>query len=52
VAMGTDSSGELFGNGDANWSSDVGEARIVGMVGVVRRKRIITEFDEKETISN
>ncbi|CAJ2629126.1 unnamed protein product [Trifolium pratense] len=27
VAMGTDSSGELFGNGDANWSSDVGEAK-------------------------
>ncbi|XP_019441749.1 PREDICTED: uncharacterized protein LOC109346578 isoform X1 [Lupinus angustifolius] len=26
VAMGTDSSGELF-NGDANWSSDVSEAR-------------------------
>ncbi|KAI4349659.1 hypothetical protein L6164_010223 [Bauhinia variegata] len=25
VAMGTDSSGELFGNGDANWSSDVSE---------------------------
>jgi hypothetical protein len=25
--MGTDSSGELFGNGDANWSSDVGEAK-------------------------
>ncbi|XP_004495959.1 uncharacterized protein [Cicer arietinum] len=27
VAMGTDSSGELFGNGDANWSSDVSEAK-------------------------
>ncbi|XP_015892027.1 uncharacterized protein LOC107426377 isoform X1 [Ziziphus jujuba] len=27
VAVGTDSSGELFGNGDANWSSDVNEAR-------------------------
>ncbi|MED6121387.1 hypothetical protein PIB30_029763 [Stylosanthes scabra] len=28
VAMGTDSSGELFGNvGDANWASDVSEAR-------------------------
>lgn len=25
--MGTDSSGELFGNGDANWSSDVSEAK-------------------------
>ncbi|XP_058762373.1 uncharacterized protein LOC131635746 isoform X2 [Vicia villosa] len=27
VAMGTDSSGELFGNGDANWASDVSEAK-------------------------
>ncbi|XP_021828644.1 uncharacterized protein LOC110769051 isoform X2 [Prunus avium] len=27
VAVGTDSSGELFGNGDANWASDVSEAR-------------------------
>ncbi|XP_027938286.1 uncharacterized protein LOC114192700 [Vigna unguiculata] len=27
VAMGTDSSGELFGNGDSNWSSDVSEAK-------------------------
>ncbi|KAL5071804.1 hypothetical protein RYX36_022691 [Vicia faba] len=27
VAMGTDSSGELFGNGDANWVSDVSEAK-------------------------
>ncbi|PRQ26380.1 hypothetical protein RchiOBHm_Chr6g0293961 [Rosa chinensis] len=27
VAIGTDSSGELFGNGDANWASDVSEAR-------------------------
>ncbi|KAF3436448.1 hypothetical protein FNV43_RR23540 [Rhamnella rubrinervis] len=27
VAVGTDSSGELFGNGDANWSSDVSDAR-------------------------
>lgn len=27
VAMGTDSSGELFGNGDPNWSSDVSEAK-------------------------
>uniref|UniRef100_A0A2P2NHB3 Uncharacterized protein MANES_01G218600 n=1 Tax=Rhizophora mucronata TaxID=61149 RepID=A0A2P2NHB3_RHIMU len=27
VAVGTDSSGELFGNGDANWSSDVSEAK-------------------------
>lgn len=27
MAVGTDSSGELFGNGDANWSSDVSEAR-------------------------
>ncbi|XP_059625673.1 uncharacterized protein LOC132268832 isoform X2 [Cornus florida] len=26
VAMGTDSSGELFVNGDANWASDVSEA--------------------------
>jgi hypothetical protein len=25
--MGTDSSGELFGNGDPNWSSDVSEAK-------------------------
>lgn len=25
--MGTDSSGELFGNGDANWSSDVSDAK-------------------------
>ncbi|KAL9435664.1 hypothetical protein AB3S75_021855 [Citrus x aurantiifolia] len=27
VAVGTDSSGELFGNGEANWASDVSEAR-------------------------
>ncbi|XP_050364688.1 uncharacterized protein LOC126783287 [Argentina anserina] len=27
VAIGTDSSGELFGNGDANWASDVSEAK-------------------------
>lgn len=27
MAVGTDSSGELFVNGDANWSSDVSEAR-------------------------
>ncbi|PIA44383.1 hypothetical protein AQUCO_01700171v1 [Aquilegia coerulea] len=27
VAAGTDSSGELFVNGDANWSSDVSEAK-------------------------
>ena len=27
MAMGTDSSGELFGNGDANWASDVSEAK-------------------------
>lgn len=27
MAMGTDSSGELFGNGDSNWSSDVSEAK-------------------------
>ena len=27
IAVGTDSSGELFVNGDANWSSDVSEAR-------------------------
>ncbi|KAJ7969757.1 LYR motif-containing protein 7 isoform 2 [Quillaja saponaria] len=27
VAMGTDSSGELFGNGDASWASDVSEAK-------------------------
>ncbi|XP_059625230.1 uncharacterized protein LOC132268394 [Cornus florida] len=26
MAMGTDSSGELFVNGDANWASDVSEA--------------------------
>ncbi|MCI94631.1 hypothetical protein A2U01_0115929, partial [Trifolium medium] len=25
--MEIDSSGELFGNGDDNWSSDVGEAK-------------------------
>ncbi|XP_015577212.1 uncharacterized protein LOC8259867 isoform X2 [Ricinus communis] len=27
VAVGTDSSGELFGNGDSNWGSDVSEAK-------------------------
>ncbi|KAH7578338.1 hypothetical protein ACOSP7_000423 [Xanthoceras sorbifolium] len=27
VAVGTDSSGELFGNGEANWASDVSEAK-------------------------
>lgn len=27
MAIGTDSSGELFGNGDGNWASDVSEAR-------------------------
>ncbi|WCJ22212.1 hypothetical protein M5689_004310 [Euphorbia peplus] len=27
VAVGTDSSGELFGNGDSNWASDVSEAK-------------------------
>ena len=27
MAVGTDSSGELFVNGDANWSSDVSEAK-------------------------
>ncbi|KGN52810.1 uncharacterized protein LOC101206482 [Cucumis sativus] len=27
IAVGTDSSGELFVNGDANWSSDVSEAK-------------------------
>ncbi|KAF7804861.1 uncharacterized protein G2W53_043972 [Senna tora] len=27
MALGTDSSGELFGNGDPNWSSDVSEAK-------------------------
>lgn len=27
VAVGTDSSGELFGNGEANWASDVSEVK-------------------------
>lgn len=27
MAVGTDSSGELFGNGEANWASDVSEAK-------------------------
>ncbi|XP_050236673.1 uncharacterized protein LOC126686588 isoform X2 [Mercurialis annua] len=27
VAVGTDSSGELFGNGDSNWGSDASEAK-------------------------
>ncbi|KAJ8749581.1 hypothetical protein K2173_026230 [Erythroxylum novogranatense] len=27
LAVGTDSSGELFGNGDANWASDVSEVK-------------------------
>lgn len=29
VALGTDSSGELFGNEDVNWSSDVSEATVI-----------------------
>ncbi|KAK7277743.1 hypothetical protein RJT34_22758 [Clitoria ternatea] len=41
VAMGTDSSGELFGNGDANWSSDVSEAKNS------RRER---ERDDKDSV--
>ncbi|KAJ6401055.1 hypothetical protein OIU84_016467 [Salix udensis] len=39
VAVGTDSSGELFVNGDANWASDVSEA-----------KNSIKEREEKENL--
>ncbi|CAK7348309.1 unnamed protein product [Dovyalis caffra] len=39
VAVGTDSSGELFVNGDANWASDVSEA-----------KNSIKEREEKEIL--
>lgn len=44
IAVGTDSSGELFGNvGDANWASDVSEARS-------RRERDGGGSGEKENI--
>ncbi|XP_004292660.1 PREDICTED: uncharacterized protein LOC101313678 [Fragaria vesca subsp. vesca] len=43
VAIGTDSSGELFGNGDANWASDVSEARNL------RKERDGVGSGEKET---
>ncbi|KAJ6338506.1 hypothetical protein OIU76_008056 [Salix suchowensis] len=39
VVVGTDSSGELFVNGDANWASDVSEA-----------KNLIKEREEKENL--
>jgi hypothetical protein len=39
VAVGTDSSGELFVNGDANWASDVSQA-----------KNSVKEREEKENL--
>ncbi|KAJ9171816.1 hypothetical protein P3X46_015129 [Hevea brasiliensis] len=44
LAVGTDSSGELFGNGDANWTSDVSEAK-----NSSRRERE-REREEKENL--
>ncbi|XP_058010218.1 uncharacterized protein LOC110654724, partial [Hevea brasiliensis] len=44
LAVGTDSSGELFGNGDANWASDVSEAK-----NSSRRERE-REREEKENL--
>ncbi|CAI9105428.1 OLC1v1004349C4 [Oldenlandia corymbosa var. corymbosa] len=52
VTGGTDSSGELFVNGDSNWSSDVSEAARNNNNGVTRRERDNAASGEKENISS